>query len=112
MTEQPVCESVNMHSLMSGFMHTRVLMIMDVGILHVKFILRWVGGLIAHFWPCTFSFDASPWFLATTWHHRLFYPCDLWTQIHLPATDFNSDFLTGFSHCHLLDCVAVVTLHG
>ena len=85
---------------------------MDVGILHVKFIFEVGGWAHRSLLAMHFSFDASPWFLATTWHHRLFYPCDLWKQIHLPATDFNSDFLIGFSHCHLPDCVAVVTLHG
>ena len=40
---------VNMHSFILEFIHVHAFIIMDVGFYMSSPILRWVGGLIAHF---------------------------------------------------------------
>ena len=73
---------------------------------------RWVGGLIAHFLPCCFHFDASTWFLAASWPHWIRHTPDFWNKIQIIAILKISVFLLRVCDCRCICLVDFVTLHG
>ena len=73
---------------------------------------RWVGGLIAHFLPCCFHFDASTWFLAASWPQWIRHTPDFWNKIQIIAILKISVFLLRVCDCRCICLVDFVTLHG
>ena len=73
---------------------------------------RWVGGLIAHFLPCWFHFDASTWFLAASWPYWIRHTPDFWNKIQIIAILKISVFLLRVCDCRCICLVDFVTLHG